>query len=126
MTVPVRLFASCLEINTFRRKASYVNASLTLFLPEPHLSHYLFSVSSHQNITETNRYDRFTEKRPEQTEEWISTLWKPFLQFSCSFSMKIKVVYMSAKYPAILRAHRATFLQLILYGRVLHSRFVSL
>ena len=123
---PVRLFTSCLEINISRRKANYVNASLPLFLPEPHLSHYLFSIGRHQNIIEMNTYDRITKKCPEQTEEWISMLWKPFLLFSCSLSMKIKVVYVSAKYPTILKVRRATSLQLVLYGRVLHSRFSSL
>lgn len=127
MIILVKLFVSCLEINISRRKANYVNATpLPLFLLEPHLSHYVFSISSHPNITEMNRYNRFTEKCPEQTEEWISTLWKPLLLFSCTLSMKIKVVYMSEKYPVILRVHRATSLQLTLYGKVLHSRLSSL
>lgn len=126
MIIPVRLFASCLEINISRRKANYVNASVPLFLPDPHLSHDLFSIGSHQNIIEMNRYDRITEKCPEQTEEWISTLWKLFLAFTCSLSTKVKVVCMSAKYPTILRVHRATCLQLMLYGSLTFKVLFSL
>lgn len=41
----VRLFASCLERNIFRRKTNYVNAGLPLFLLEPHHL-IIFSVSA--------------------------------------------------------------------------------
>jgi len=74
MIIPVRLFASYLEIYISRRKENYVNAALTFFLLEPHPSHYLFSINSHQNIIEMNKCDRFTKKCPQQTEEWTSTL----------------------------------------------------
>lgn len=85
MIIPMRLFASCLEINISRRKANYVNASLPLLLLEPHLSHYLFSIGSHQNIIEMNRYDRFIKKCPEQTKDWISTLETVLTVFLLSF-----------------------------------------